>query len=223
MRYEEHKHHDNDALECNVRSCITNSKPDANSKEVLTLHFGGRVVESDPNREKFSKDHVKHKKKDHTRGDGRIVQLWHRSLNDMLQFYVKEFEDQNLSNVNSIEICLGGDHGKGSHSFLGIILIRCLDGKDTHRLEVKLGETNEEKDSIDYLKPLLERTNYGLTGINADDNGNCYMSTDGLKNDAFSKESSSDCVCHVKLFLIGDLKGLFQIVDHNGHNSSCCL
>ena len=59
--------------------------------------------------------------------------------------------------------------------------------------------------------------------MSVDDNGNCHMSIDDLKNVAFSKESSSDYVYHVKLFLIGDLKGLFQIVGRNGHDSSYCL
>ena len=95
-------------------------------KKFLTFHFWGRIVESDHTRAKFGMDHVQHKKQDCAHSDAHVVQLRHQSLKDMLQFYVKEFEDQTLSNVNSIEICLGGDHGKGSCLFLGIILIRYL-------------------------------------------------------------------------------------------------
>ena len=68
------------------------------AKKFLTLHFGGHIVESDHTRAKFSNDCVKHKKQDCTHSDGRVVQLWHRSLKDMLQFYVLTMKSLQKSN-----------------------------------------------------------------------------------------------------------------------------
>ena len=92
-----------------------------------------------------------------------------------------------MSNVNSIGICLKGDHSKGSYLLLGIILIRYLDRKDIYHLEVKLKKINK-KDSINYLKLLLERINYRLTNTNTDNNRNCCMSIDNLKKINFLKD-----------------------------------
>ena len=88
--------------------------------------------------------------------DGRTVTVWYRSIADLFIFYFKKLEVSLLVNVEKIEVCLGGDHGKGSYIYLAIVIIRYNDGKVVYRLELKLGEINEEKDKIEFIQELLE-------------------------------------------------------------------
>ena len=57
-------------------------------------------------------------------------------------------------------------------------------------------------------------------GINNE--GVCYMSFDAFNNADYSSISDSNKY-HIKFFLIGDLKGLFQIVGRSSFDSSYCL
>ena len=51
-----------------------------------------------------------------------------------------------------------GDYRQGSYAFVAIILIRYEDtNKETCRVEVKLGEINQEKDKLECLKPLIKK------------------------------------------------------------------
>ena len=90
--------------------------------------------------------------------DGKEVVMWHRSACELLQFHIKDFNNHVLKDVKWIEIYIGSDHGQGSYVFTAIILIRHEDtNKETCRVEVKLGETHQEKDELEHLKPLIKK------------------------------------------------------------------
>ena len=94
--------------------------------------------------------------------------------------------------------------------------------KETYRTELKIWEINEDKDKMEHLEVLLRKTSHGprLMGINKE--GDCCMSIDSFNNIELSTMNDST-KHHIKLFLIGDLKGLFQIIGRIGFDSSYCL
>ena len=101
---------------------------------------------------------------------------------------------------------LGGDHGKNSYMFLATISIRFNDNRETRRLEIKIGETNEEKCKIEFLKALIKKISYGWTRMNIDSEGDCHMSISDLSNLRFVSTSASDNCVLIKFFLIGGVK-----------------
>ena len=76
---------------------------------------------------------------------------------------------------------LGGDHGKGSCLFLAIVLTRCNSKSDPCRLEIKIGETNEDEDNVDCIEQLTKKISYGLDQMKINKEGDCYMSLDDLR------------------------------------------
>ena len=85
-------------------------------------------------------------------GDERII-VWHRSLPEMLAFYAKRLgSGLFLDNVSHAEVSLGGNHRKNSYLFLA----RHKDNNDAHRLEINVGEKNEEKDKI-FFKEIMKK------------------------------------------------------------------
>ena len=75
--------------------------------------------------------------------------VWHRSLPTSLQLCMKKLDNSALKEVYHFEVCLRGDNGKGCCMFMAILLIRNANElKELHRIELKLGGINEEKDKF---------------------------------------------------------------------------
>ena len=84
--------------------------------------------------------------------------MWCVSLPMLINFHVKKLDTSILDCIDFIKPCVGGDHGKSTHSLITIMLLRYKDSsKATFRLELKLGKTNEETDRIDCVKELLTK------------------------------------------------------------------
>ena len=95
-------------------------------RKFLNYHLGDKVIMIDKS-EKVKKDkHVKHAKHEFDSQDGRRVVLWHRSLPESLQLCIGDLGNEDLEDVKSIEICLGGDHGKGSCTFVALTMKICI-------------------------------------------------------------------------------------------------
>ena len=95
--------------------------------------------------------------------DGREVSMWHRSLPTLMNFYMQKIDTTILDDVDLIELHLSGDYGKNTYFFIDILLLRYKDNyKDAFILELKLGETNEEKDQIKHINELLKEISYTL-------------------------------------------------------------
>ena len=121
---------------------------------------------------------------------------------------------------------MGGDHGQSSYVFIAIILIRYEDtNKETYRVEVKLGEINQEKDKLEYLKPLIKKISFSLDSMKINTEGNAIMSIDNLKTISFvsNDNETSDTKYLCKFYLIGDLKSLFTLLGRDRYDSKYCL
>ena len=94
-------------------------------RKILNYHLGDKVIMIDKSEKVKKEKHVKHMKHEFYSKDGRRVALWHRSLPELLQFYIVDLGNEYLEDVKSIEICLGGDHGKGSCMLMALIMKRC--------------------------------------------------------------------------------------------------
>ena len=111
-----------------------------------------------------------------------------------------------------------------------MLLFRCEnESKDTCRLELKLGEINQEKDKIEFLVELLKKISHGFDAMNVSDEGNTCLSADDLNNAAFTSDNSNENEIEgnrthpMNFFLIGDTKGVFQMLGRNGCDSSHCV
>ena len=123
-------------------------------------------------------------------------------------------------------MCLGGDHSQATYMFVEIMLIRCNSEKVAHRIEIPIGEINEEKDKMECLTPLMSKICFGLDSLNMNEDGNAHMSIDNFNNVSFLSNrlvNANHNTCLMKFYIIGDLKGMFQLLGRNGHDSSYCL
>ena len=105
-------------------------------------------------------------------------------------------------------MCLGGDHEKGTYLFMVILLIRYKsNNKKLHRLELKIGEINEEKDKIEYLEELIKKVSPGLRIININKKGDCYVNISQLKDVTYNSTALENAIL-IKFYLTGDTKGI---------------
>ena len=56
------------------------------------------------------------------------------------------------------------------------------------KLEIKLGETNEEKENLEFAEILVQKNYNGLQKMNVNSSGDCHMSIDDLDSIAFYKQ-----------------------------------
>ena len=96
-------------------------------------------------------------------------------------------------------------------------------------MEIKLGEINEDKDHIEHAEQLLNKVSYRFYTMNIDQDGNTCMTIDQFLNDTFSSNENNSMLIPnnetdlMIFFLIGDIKGLFQVIYRSGHDSSFCM
>lgn len=66
--------------------------------------------------------------------------------------------------------------GKQTYVFIAVIIVWSnIVSNDPFCLEVKLGEINKDKDKIEFIWVLLTQINVGLTEMNMNEHGDCYM------------------------------------------------
>ena len=88
--------------------------------------------------------------------------------------------------------------------------------------KIKTGGMNEDKDKIECVEVVLKKTSPGLRLMGINKEGDCCISVDYFNNVEFS--TMNDNTKHrIKLFIISDLKSLFQIAGRSGFDSSYCL
>ena len=121
------------------------------------------------------------------------------------------------------EVSSGGDNRNNSCMVLAAVLIRHAENREPHRLEINIGETNEEKDKIEFVKELLIKISYELVRMNINAEGNCCMSVSELTNLTFSSTVTNENCMFIEFFLTGNIKRVFQLVDRNTHDSSYFL
>ena len=83
----------------------------------------------------------------------------------MVSFYLPEFVKEFEKPIETMEIMLGGDHGKGSFTFLATLVIRFEDKLDPYILEMQVGEIASAQALVELLKPLVKKLEEGLKDV----------------------------------------------------------
>ena len=134
---------------------------------------------------------------------------------------MKILEPKTLVHIKHIEVSLGCDHGKGIYMFLVIVKLHYTIDKDACQFELKHGEINEEKYTMEFIIDVLKKASIGLTEMNIKI-GDCYMSITDRRNIRFTSDHDMNSTL-IKFYTIGDLKALFQVLGRDGYDSSYCL
>ena len=106
----------------------------------LTAYFGKRIVISEREIAKLIEDYVPYLKHELTDLNRCLVIVWHRKISELIKFHFSKLMRRDiLVSLKKVELCLGGDHGKENYLFIAVLLFCYEGGKDTYRLELKLG------------------------------------------------------------------------------------
>jgi hypothetical protein len=96
---------------------------------------------------------------------------------DLLSFYTETIIiGANSRKIKTVELALGGDHGKGAFTFLVSLVIFYSDddGKMPKCYDFVIGEIHYNEDSLELLMGLLEKQRPGLLRLNMNsDTGRC--------------------------------------------------
>jgi len=123
-----------------------------------------------------------------------------------------------------VEICLSGDHGKGSFIFMAFIMIRYKNSNQKiKKLEIKLSKINEEKNNSEYTEILIQKISNGIQKMNVNSSRDYYINLHDFNNITFSKQRENNNQNTIKFYLIGDLKSLFQLVGRSKYDYSYYL
>jgi hypothetical protein len=165
--------------------------------------------------------------------NGKKVQYSFRSIPKMLLFYLPEFLKEFKKPIETMEIMLGGDHGKGSFTFLATLAIRFADRSDPYILEMQVGEIASAQDSVELLKPLVKKLEEGLKDVmKPTGDGDCkfvvhHAANNDLKLYFEDTEASEDTrvvtSSVVQLYLVGDWKFLFMMLGRSGYCGNYCM
>ena len=134
----------------------------------------------------------------------------------------------NMDDIEKIEICLGGDHGKGKFTFVAMIIVRYINKQRASKIfEFQIGQIDHGGDTVELLEPLLSRLEKGIKRLKPDKNGMCSCkvkrNTDGEITLCYGEEDPEAEKFPMELFLIGDLKFLFMVVGRSGLSGHWCL
>jgi len=158
----------------------------------------------------------------------KVLYSW-KDLSTIVEFYIENIMETSPELIKEIQICLGGDHGKGKFTFMALVAVRFkADAEVPDKiLEFQIGQIDEETDTIEFLKPLLERLEVGIRRMNPSNMGKTTLSVskkngDGERTLNFDG-SNDDYVFPVEFFMIGDLKYMFMVVGRSGYSGAHCL
>ena len=164
----------------------------------LTVWFGKRICATELEIASVGNDYVPYVTKT-LHFDSMKVDYAYRSPVCLIQKY-STLIFSSLPSIKKIELCVGGDHGKGAFTMMLIVIVRYED-KDPLILEFQIGQIDATSDSIEYLSPLLKHLNPFFTAMKfidgktrvtiADDGKVIYVGDEG--------EDGID----VEIFLIG--------------------
>jgi hypothetical protein len=155
-----------------------------------------------------------------------------RDSSKMLQHYISSGLTDGDAGVGLIkaDISLGGDHGKGSFTFLLCLHLRYTDTSKDRVLDIQIGEIESSADSVELLKPLVKQIEEGVKCMNPDENGNSFfvvVDDQGKKNLQFEKFAGSIGVVVIDVplafYMMGDLKFLFMMLGRDGFSGSHCM
>ena len=125
----------------------------------LTYHFGKRVTAHEYEVEEIKKDYIKfHTETIDVMHKGKmesVLYSW-KDLAVMIHHHRNEIFDNNSEDIEKIDICLGGDHGKGKFTFVALVTVRYKSNIKDKKLELQIGQIDHGGDTVELLQPLLE-------------------------------------------------------------------
>jgi hypothetical protein len=158
----------------------------------------------------------------------------YRGVTMLLEFYLPQMLGSFSKNVEKMELTLGGDHGKGTFTFIACLIVRFEDpSEEPQVLEFQIGEIDSEKDSMKLLLPLVEKLGEGLLSMNPKGEGDCTFmvrrKVDGELplhfDETGADEQGVEVVLNTKLVLYvnGDYSFLFMMAGRLGYCAGYCL
>ena len=148
----------------------------------------------------------------------------------MIAFYSNNLLFQRTDQIEKIEICLGGDHGKRKFIFMAIVAIRYKKESGLEPLikEYQIGQIDHSSDNVELLRPLLKFLEPGIRALKANGNSGsgtfCITeSAEGKKTLCFGSSATAKFNIGFKLFLIGDLKFLAMVLGREGFCGAWCM
>jgi hypothetical protein len=171
--------------------------------------------------------------------DGKNIHYWYKDVDEVLKHMVKHasaFED--IKDIESMDMSLGGDHGKGAFTYMALLAIRYKKESkiESKYLAMQIGQIDSAADSAEILKPLVKRLEAGLLRMKPDENGDVrfviHEDPDGNNELSFNPDTGAVaagadlplvCDSKIRLFIAGDMKFEFTMAGRDGFSGSYCL
>jgi len=199
----------------------------------LTNHFGKRVcvaeseiTEFGANFLEFQTEKIRVKVGDKEQD---VLYSW-KDLDKVLTFYKENLYKENQQDIEKVEVCLGGDHGKGKFTFIALVIVRykaALIKQDDKIFEFQIGQIDHPSDSVELLRPLLARLEVGIKKLNPNNEAMCSATLVDSETSCFAgvyfDGRNGNCFVPLELFLIGDLKFMFMVLGRANYCDSWCL
>jgi hypothetical protein len=128
----------------------------------------------------------------------------HRSAYDLFQCYGRTIFEDSGKRIEKLELLLGGNHGKGLFTFLFVIVVRYKDPTGAPMImELKFGQIDSTKDSMELLWPLLDDMMPGLNKLMPSKEGKLAVKVTNKDYELQFGEQDDDAI-PMKFYLMGD-------------------
>jgi hypothetical protein len=147
-------------------------------RKYLALHFGTSVCVAEQVISEYTSRFVPFMSVAKAIGPKKNIRYHWKDLYHVVKFYSAEILADSVVSIDKIEVCLGGDHGKGKFAFMALVVVRYK--KEMKRkpsyFEYQIGQINDGKDSIDSLRPLLLVLEEGIMAMKPERDGKGFFS-----------------------------------------------
>jgi hypothetical protein len=97
--------------------------------------------------------------------NGNPIDYWYKDIDHVLKYMVNSVSAcQDLEDLERLDMSLGGDHGQGAFTLMALLALRYKEesGKESKYLALQIGQIESAADSVEILKPLVDRLEAGL-------------------------------------------------------------
>ena len=119
----------------------------------LSYHFGKRVCVSESEIAEVGSNYFPYVTANQVIvGQKKKILYFHWSAYDLFQCYGRTIFEDSRTEIDKLELLLGGDHGKGAFTFMFVIVVRYKDSTRAPMIvELQLGQIDSTKDSMELL------------------------------------------------------------------------
>ena len=136
------------------------------------------------------------------------IRYHHRSAGVIFKKYVKTIVGDKVHEIEKLELLFGGDHGKGAFTFLFVVIVRFIDGREPNLFEFQIGQIDSKDDSVTYLRPLIMDLQEGVQQLLPDKKGDGFLVLDGDDMTFGVPGETDQSTVNLEFWLIGNLKFL---------------